>query len=111
MAFEYPSLDAARGKLRESWITVLSPLFSRNITVFANLSLKVVHVNRLKILTYWHYILNSPRTRSEVLFRNTLLIPGTDEVTKSGSLLPLGKNSLLSKIGDQRRDPNCTCKV
>ena len=28
----------------------------------------------------------------------------TEKVTKSGSLLPLGKNSLLSKIGDQRCD-------
>ena len=35
----------------------------------------------------------------------TLLI--TEEVTKSGSLLPLGKNSLLSKIGDQRCDGKC----
>ena len=31
----------------------------------------------------------------------------TDEVTKSGSILLLGKNSLLSKIGDQRCDRNC----
>ena len=29
----------------------------------------------------------------------------TEEVTKSGSPLPLGKNSFLSKIGDQRCDP------
>ena len=28
----------------------------------------------------------------------------TEEVTKSGSLLPLGKNSVLSKTGDQRCD-------
>ena len=33
--------------------------------------------------------------------------PDTEEVTKSGSLLPLGKTSLLSKIGDQRGDRNC----
>ena len=31
----------------------------------------------------------------------------TEEVTKSGSLLPLGKNSLLAKIGDQRCDRKC----
>ena len=31
----------------------------------------------------------------------------TEEVTKSGSLLPLGKNSLLSKTGDQRCDRKC----
>ena len=35
----------------------------------------------------------------------------TDDVTKSGSSLPLGKNSLLSKIGDQRCDRNCICKM
>ena len=29
----------------------------------------------------------------------------TEEVTKSGSLLPSGKNSLLSKIGNQRLRP------
>ena len=32
---------------------------------------------------------------------------GTEEVTKSGSLLPLGKDSLLSKIGDQRCGRKC----
>ena len=31
----------------------------------------------------------------------------TEKVTKRGSLLPLGKNSLLSIIGDQRCDRKC----
>ena len=31
----------------------------------------------------------------------------TQEVMKSGSLSPLEKNSLLSKIGDQRYDRKC----
>ena len=31
----------------------------------------------------------------------------SEEVTKSGKLLPLGKNSLLSKIGDQHCDRKC----
>ena len=30
-----------------------------------------------------------------------------EEVTESGRLLPLGTNSLLSKIGDQRCDRKC----
>ena len=34
-----------------------------------------------------------------------VFVRATEEVAKSGSLLPLGKNSLLSKIGDQEQVP------
>ena len=36
-----------------------------------------------------------------------LISHNTEEVTKSGSLLPLEKNSLLSKTGDQRCNRKC----
>ena len=41
------------------------------------------------------------------LLRFTYRHATTEKVTKSDSLSPLGKNSLLSKIGDQRCDRKC----
>ena len=45
-----------------------------------------------------------PSENSRVWDKNQIF---TEEVTKSGSLLLLEKNSLLPKIGDQRCDRNC----
>ena len=58
------------------------------------------------------YIASSQVRKSEslhktILIQNMVSHTCTEEVTKSGSLLPLGKNSLLSKIGDQRCDRKC----
>ena len=70
------SLDAAGVKLYASLRTVLSPLhvFSQTITVFVDLSFKLVHVKLFKLLTQLHYILNSPR-RNALSLVSTVCFP------------------------------------
>ena len=61
--------------------------------------------NYVAVLGQMKSAIKSTNRQRLTVSRHTITI--TEEVTKSGSLLPLEKNSLLSKIGDQRCDRKC----